>query len=400
MLHSYGDRPSEVPSFAPLSSVRRELKSLYAEKKDLQQEVSQCYRIFEHFPCGYLHVDADNQLLWCNHKAREILHLNRWQSGEVRLLLELVRSYELDRLIEQTRINRTSQERSWEFHPSHDAQTHADSKGNSVHLRGLTISMTAGEVGVFLEDQESLHIVKQAQEKLLSDLTHELRTPLTAMRLVTETLTSRLQGQDQKWTTQLLGEINRLYYLVQDWLEISRLESHPHQVLSHQTFDLVALIHEVWEKLSPIAAQKQIDLSYTGADQLKIQGDRDRLTQVFLNLFDNAIKYNPFQKPVLVSLQHDDATNLATIDVIDQGSGFIVEDLPYVFERLYRGDQARVRQSQSANFSQGSGLGLAIVQQIINSHHGEIIANNHVDYGGAWLQFTLPLTLPKDDLDI
>ncbi|OKH19615.1 histidine kinase [[Limnothrix rosea] IAM M-220] len=399
MLYSYSDRPAEATSFAPLSSVRRELKNLYLEKQDLQKEIDQCYKIFNTFPCGYLHIDSDNQLLWCNEKARELLHLNRWQPGEVRLLLELVRSYELDRLIEQTRANQLSQTRSWEFHPSHDAQTRADSQGNSVHLRGSTLPMGSGDVGVFLEDEESLYIVKQAQEKLLSDLTHELRTPLTAMRLITETLSPRLQGQEQKWSQQLLGEINRLYYLVQDWLELSRLATHPHQVLSQQTFDLVLLIHEVWEKLVPIAAQKQITLHYVGDDSLTVEGDRDRLTQVFLNLFDNAIKYNPLGHPIHVKVQHNDRINIATIEVIDQGTGFIAEDLPYVFERLYRGDQARVRQPKLSNFSKGSGLGLAIVQQIVASHHGEIMARNHPELGGAWLQIKLPMIWPKGDLD-
>ena len=399
MLYSYSERPDEVASFTPLSSVRRELKSLYNEKQELRKEIDQSYRIFDAFPCGYLHIDRDNQLLWCNQTARELLHLNRWQPGEVRLLLELVRSYELDRLIEQTRKHQASQTRAWEFHPSHDAQTRADSQGQSVHLRGSTLLMRSGDIAVFLENEESLHVVKQAQEKLLSDLTHELRTPLTAMRLITETLSPRLQGQENKWSRQLLGEINRLYYLVQDWLELSRLAAHPHQVLSHQTFDLVQLIDEVWEKLDLVAAQKQVNLNYTGEESLKIEGDRDRLTQVLLNLFDNAIKYNPANCPIHVKVQHQNVADIATIDVIDQGVGFGVEDLPYVFERLYRGDQARVRQPKSPNLSKGNGLGLAIVQQIISAHYGEITARNHPELGGAWLHVKLPTTMPRDDLD-
>ena len=401
ILYAHGNYGSQVPSLAPLSSLRRELKSLRDEAQHLRADVDQCYLIFEKLPCGYLHIDADNQLLWCNQKARQLLLLNRWQSGEVRLLLELVRSYELDQLIEQTRLTKQSKEQEWEFHPSRDAQTSAD-RDNSIHLKGSTIALRDNEVGVFLEDQEDVYIVKQAQETLLSDLTHELRTPLTAMRLVAETLVPRLKGQDQKWMGQLLREINRLYYLVQDWLEISRLASHPHQVLSHQTFDLVPLIHEVWETLAPIAIQKNIELSYLGAEQCKIEGDRDRLTQVLFNLFDNAIKYNPVHMPVCVNLNQPApmAPDKIILDVVDQGSGFVTEDLPYVFERLYRGDQSRVRQPESGKFNKGSGLGLAIVQQIVASHDGEIIARNHPDHGGAWLQIHLPTTVATDELDL
>lgn len=401
MLDSYGDRPTTVPSFAPLSSIRRELKTLHEDKSYLEQEVEQWYRILENAPFGYLRVDGDNQLLWCNPKARDLLHLNRWQPDQIRLLLELVRSYELDQLIEQTRSTQMAQTQQWEFHPSHDAQTRADSQGNSIHLLGSSLPMPLGDVVVFLENQEPLHILKRSQEKLLSDLTHELRTPLTAMRLVAEALEQRITGLEQKWAGQILKEVNRLFYLVQDWLELSRLESHPHQVLSFQTFDLVQLIQDAWETLVPIATQKEIILQYEGLDTLKMVGDGDRLTQVFLNLFDNGIKYNPQGKAIIVKLQVSPQSNpIATIEVIDQGVGFDPDDLPFVFDRLYRGDQARTRQSGEGNFRQGSGLGLAIVQQIITAHEGTIHAQNHPEFRGACLTITLPTQPPSEDLDI
>lgn len=400
MLYSYGEHPLENSLFTPLSSVRRELKYLYESKQELQQDAKQWYRILEAAPFGYLRVDEDNQLLWCNQQARHILHLNRWQPDQIRLLLELVRSYELDQLIEQTRATQQPQSHAWELHPSHDAQTRADSLGHSVHLQGSTLPMPQGNVVVFLENQESYYVFKRAQEKLLSDLAHELRTPLTAMRLLAETLEPRLEGQQQKWSQQLLRETNRLYYLVQDWLEISRLASHPHQVLSDRLFDLVALLHETWETIQPIADQRDITLHYIGATHLTIQGDSDRLTQVFINLFDNAIKYNPSGQPITVELQQPDNTETVTIDIIDRGGGFATADLPYVFERLYRGDQARVRNNDNPNLHQGSGLGLAIVQHIILAHGGQISAQNHPQLEGAWLRITLPLTMPSEDLDI
>ncbi len=401
MLYSYGEHPSDELLFAPLSSLRRELKSLYEEKQELQAELNQWYRVIENAPFGYLRVDVDNQLILCNPKARQLLCLNRWQPGQIRLLLELVRSYELDQLIEATRSARTAQSKEWEFFPSHDAQTRADGPNQPIHLRGSTIPLSRGDVAVFLENQEPIHMLKRSQEKLLSDLTHELRTPLTAMRLLAETLEQRLTGLELKWAGQILKEINRLFYLVQDWLELSRLESHPHQVLSYQTFDLVQLINNAWETLAPLAQQKQVTRQYQGPDTLKMTADGDRLTQVFLNLFDNSIKYNPVGEAIFVTLSPPEAdSDFVTIEVIDQGVGFDPEDLPFVFERLYRGDQARTRPGDNADLRQGSGLGLAIVQQIITAHGGTITARNHPKYRGAWLTFTLPLQLPNEDLDI
>lgn len=371
MLYSYSDRPAENTSFAPLSSVRRELKTIYSEKLELEAEVAQWYKILNKSPFGYLRVDADNQLLWCNKAARKLLHLNRWQSGQVRLLLELVRSYELDQLIEQTRQTQRSQTKQWEFYPSQDAQTLAVSQGNPTFMRGSTLPLPNKDVIVFLESQEPLKILKRTQEKLLSDLTHELRTPLTGMRLIAETLEQRHEGLDKKWSQQLVRETNRLYHLVQDWLEISRLASHPHQVLSQQTFDVVALIYETWDTLTPVAEQKQVTLQYAGLEHCTMIGDRDRLTQVFINLLDNGIKYSPVAQPISVQVQQSEGENKdICIEIFDRGQGFDPEDLPYIFERLYRGDQSRVRQTDSTNFSKGSGLGLAIVQQIVTAHGG------------------------------
>ncbi|MEB3225907.1 MAG: PAS domain-containing sensor histidine kinase [Synechococcus sp.] len=400
MLYSYGEHPSDDLLFAPLSSVRRELKSLYEEKKELRAELDQWYRVVEQAPFGYLRVDMDNQLLLCNPKARQLLRLNRWQPGQIRLLLELVRSYELDQLIETTRKTRMAQSQEWEFFPSHDAQTRADGPNQPIHLRGTTVPLSRGDVAVFLENQEPIHILKRSQEKLLSDLTHELRTPLTAMRLLAETLEQRLTGLELKWVSQILKEINRLFYLVQDWLELSQLESHPHQVLSYQTFDLVQLIHAAWDTLTPLAQQKAVTLQYQGPDHLKMTADGDRLTQVFLNLFDNSIKYNPTGEAIFTRLVPTETDpNTVTIDIIDQGIGFQPDDLPFVFERLYRGDQARTRPGDNPNSRQGSGLGLAIVQEIIAAHGGTITAQNHPEYRGAWLRFHLPLALPSEDLD-
>lgn len=204
-----------------------------------------------------------------------------------------------------------------------------------------------------------------------------------------------------KWAGQILKEINRLFYLVQDWLELSRLESHPHQVLSYQTFDLVQLINDAWETLTPLAQQKQVTRQYQGPDALKMTADGDRLTQVFLNLFDNGIKYNPVGEAIFVTVSPPEVdSDFVTVEVIDQGVGFDPEDLPFVFERLYRGDQARTRPGDNTDLRQGSGLGLAIVQQIITAHGGTITARNHPKYRGAWLTFTLPLQLPNEDLDI
>ncbi len=126
-----------------------------------------------------------------------------------------------------------------------------------------------------------------------------------------------------------------------------------------------------------------------------VVGDRSRLTQVFLNLLDNAIKHNSVQKNILVQVcpiesQNSSNSQKIKIDIIDSGTGFNETDLPYIFERLYRGDKSRTREQDGSLSLDGSGLGLAIVEQIIQAHDGEILAKNHPTLGGAWIEIILP----------
>ena len=121
------------------------------------------------------------------------------------------------------------------------------------------------------------------------------------------------------------------------------------------------------------------------------------MTQVFLNLFDNGIKHSSPETAIRVTVERVEVESspeheAIQIDIIDSGKGFVDADLPYIFERLYRGDPSRTRQLADVNTRStrhGSGLGLSIVEQIVQAHDGLIIAKNHPD-GGAWLQITLP----------
>jgi two-component system phosphate regulon sensor histidine kinase PhoR len=222
---------------------------------------------------------------------------------------------------------------------------------------------------------------------------------------VAEALQGRLEPPKSRWVEQLLNEINRLINLVQDWLELSHLEKNPSKSLTYQPVELRSLIQSVWQTLEPLAQLNQLCFAYSGPDTVWIRADEARLTQVFLNLFDNSIKHSPPRETIRVEvtrLEAEDTKSEATgqrgsiqIDIIDSGSGFSESDLPHVFERLYRGDASRYRQQatseslQASEKSSGSGLGLSIVQQIIQAHGGSVEARNHPETGGAWLQIKL-----------
>ena len=380
-------------------------------------------------PVGYLQVDEEDRLIFCNQQARELLNTERWRSGEPRLLLEVVHSYELDQLIVQTRDRQSPEVKEWVFHPVclEGAQMR---EVRSLLVCASSLPLPEGQVGVFIQNQQTLRELRQSRNQWFSDLAHELRTPLTSINLVAEFLQGRISEADQHWLKQMSQQTKRLIELVQNWLELSQLEKDPFQTLQLQLVDLGTLAQNIWQSITPLGQTKGISLRVNIPAPVYLKVDPARLEQVFLNLFHNSIKHSPLNSEIyleintnpvppkvdVLTIESDlkytsetkennlniarklleinyldslEITEYVEINIIDAGQGFKEVDLPFVFERFYRGDSSRQRQS-TIEEPAGSGLGLAIVQQIILAHHGSIAARNHPTTGGAWLQITLP----------
>jgi two-component system, OmpR family, phosphate regulon sensor histidine kinase PhoR len=381
-----------------MSQLGRRASIVRQEQQELEQQLSTCRSILERAPIGYLQVDAENQLLWCNDIAKQLLHIQKWDSVEAKVLLELVRSYELDRAIGKTRSTNVAQELIWQFYPGYSQAADSD----SIWLKASTIPLERRGVGVFIHSQQSQVDAASARERWLADLAHEVRTPLTLIRLVAETLQSKVTPDLTKWVDRMFKETTRLIDLVQSFLELSQLETAPSQYLRLEKVDLIDSIKNTWHTLEPIVQSREIELIYTGPERLWLELDAARFTQVFVNLFDNSVKYCPDGGHIWVNvsiLDCGEANSRIEIDLYDDGSGFKEKDLPHVFDRLYRGDAARQRQSpQNSSFdpqTTGSGLGLAIVRQIILAHGGTVTAQNHPTTGGGWIQLVLADTGSK-----
>ncbi|WP_353928913.1 PAS domain-containing sensor histidine kinase [Okeanomitos corallinicola TIOX110] len=385
----------------------QEMSTAKQNQQDLYLSLEVYKQLLDSAPLGYLQVDEENQLLWCNNQAKEILHLQRWQPGQVRLLLELVRSYELDQLIEQTRDWQKSQVREWVFHPSRDhGQVMLELK--SLAVAASSFPLPGGQVGVFLENRQPLLDINQQRDRSFSDLAHELRTPLTSIRLVAETLQNRLSPPLDGWVNRLMQEVDRLINLVQSWLELTQMETNSTMLLHLETVEVRSLITSVWETLEPLAKYQNIKISYSGLENACIRADKSRMHQVFMNLLDNCIKYSLPDTSIHIQINlisagefipKDIQSQLLEINIIDSGNGFADSDLPHIFERFYRGDKARqhksVHESKMTTSINGSGLGLAIVRQIISAHGGAIKAMNHPEIGGAWIQIHIPEVMSK-----
>ena len=392
-----------------LSSTARLTRAIavYGQRhQDLVEELNTWQHILQAAPIGFLQIDDENQLIWCNQQAGSLLGIQQYQQSKPRLLLELVRSYELDQLIEQTRTTHHSCQCDWTFYPV-SADPTTLSRQQPRFLRAYGTPLTNGRVGVFLESRQEAVLLAQQRDRWISDVAHELKTPLTSIRLVAETLQMRLTPPLRDWLDRLLNETVRLSCLVQDLLDLSRLEAKPTPELALKTIDLPQLIQSTWSNLEPLARRKHLQLDYRGPSQLLLQADESKLHRVLLNLLDNSIKYSPVHQFIRVQLslqQTNEPAQQIHLEVIDAGPGFPEHALTYVFERFYRVDPSRTRNpvdldnndplqgntEQVAITSSGSGLGLAIVRQIVEAHQGYVKAGNHPETQGAWLQVFLP----------
>jgi two-component system, OmpR family, phosphate regulon sensor histidine kinase PhoR len=382
-------------SLPMVSQLRRQASIVRQQQQQLERQLFSWQSVLQQAPIGYLQLDVENQVLWCNQTARELLHIYNWEPGQSRLLLELVRSYELDRTIEKTRSTQLPKKLSWQFYFGY--QETADVQ--SIWLLATSIPLVDGAIGVFIESQQTQVETAATKERWLADLAHEIRTPLTAIRLVAETLETKVSPELNRWVDRMLRETNRTIELVQHFLELSQLETSPAQYLHREKVDLGATIAEAWQTVEPLAAQRQIEFNYNYSQKIYLEIDRARFIQVFINIFDNSIKYCPDRGRIWVDIctnDRDRSADWVEINLYDDGAGFSQNDLPYVFDRLYRGDLSRKRQLSSRNpATTGSGLGLAIVRQIIVAHGGTVTANEHPTTGGAWIQ----ILLPSDELN-
>jgi len=416
-------------SLPVISRLRRAVQQSLQYQEKLANSLQINENLLMAAPVGYLQVDEEDRLIFCNQQAQELLNTERWRSGEPRLLLEVVHSYELDQLIVQTRDRQSPEVKEWVFHPVclEGAQMR---EVRSILICASSLPLPEGQVGVFIQNQQTLRELRQSRNEWFSDLAHELRTPLTSINLVAEFLQERIPEAEQRWLKQMSQQTKRLIQLVQNWLELSQLEKDPFQTLQLQLVDLGILAQDIWQSITPLVQTKGISLRVNIPQPVYLKVDPTRLEQVFLNLFHNSIKHSPLNAEIyleiktnpvppkidILSIKSDlkyiaedgennlniakklleisyldclEITEYVEINIIDSGQGFKETDLPFVFERFYRGDSSRQRQSTTEE-PEGSGLGLAIVQQIILAHHGSIAARNHPKTGGAWLQITLP----------
>jgi two-component system, OmpR family, phosphate regulon sensor histidine kinase PhoR len=226
--------------------------------------------------------------------------------------------------------------------------------------------------------------LENIRTEFVGNVSHELRTPLSLIKGSAETL---LDGaiHDPQQAIRFLHKIDkhsdRILYLIEDLLVISRLES-GQAVLNLAQVDLHDLCQRVLDDLASRAASRQASLENKISPLTVVWADADRLQQVFFNLADNAIKYGKSGGCVTVGARENG--DKVEVFVADDGPGIPPDSLGRVFERFYRVDRARSRENG------GTGLGLAIVKHIVQAHGGEAWVKSEMQKG-AIFHFTLPI---------
>ncbi|PWT97635.1 MAG: PAS domain-containing sensor histidine kinase [Bacteroidetes bacterium] len=236
--------------------------------------------------------------------------------------------------------------------------------------------------GVLLvfHDITDIKKLENMRKDFVANVSHELKTPVTSIKGFSETLLDGAMNDGKalkEFLTIILKESDRLQTLINDLLELSKIEKQDFK-LNICKFDILQILKDVMTLLSNNASEKNIDLQLNCAeDHVVVEADLHRIKQVFINLIGNAISYTPKDGHVIVAVQETE--NSVQISVKDTGIGIEKHEIPRIFERFYRVDRDRSRESG------GTGLGLAIVKHIVEAHQGNIRVKSELGKGSEFI---------------
>jgi heavy metal sensor kinase len=255
-----------------------------------------------------------------------------------------------------------------------------DVRTGSRELDGLASTLN----GMLDRIETSMH----GARRFAADASHELQTPLAALRAAVEVCGCgrRTDAECETVAADLAAELDRMSTLIRD-LRLLALADAGHLLDRVETVDVTMVVRECCDIVRAIAEPKQITVSLDVLTDCVVSGSALHLRRALLNLMQNAVRYSPEGATVSVTagcLDHE-----TVLAIVDEGCGIAAEDLPHIFERFYRADRARARDTG------GSGLGLAIADQIVRGHGGRIEVTSAANRGSSFLVF-LPYVRATD----
>ncbi len=342
-----------------INAVNQQLEKTIEELTDKNVKVDS---IINSMMNGIVAVDRDYHVMLINSKACELFGINQKDEVFGANLLEFIRNNRINRMLTDT----------IESNESMSAEVHLNSPHDMIlQVKTAPImpkdssSPNSGGI-IYVEDITAFKKLEHIRTEFVSNVTHELKTPLTSIRGFVETLKNGALD-DKEIANQFIDiidiEAERLSTLINDILQLSEIESgmKDSNIAVHK---LDSIITEIKPVLQSVAEKKNISLSWNVDENLHIKANKDRIKQLFINIIDNAIKYNIDNGNVdITAIKKDGKIN---ISVKDTGIGIESRHLSRIFERFYRIDKGRSRNMG------GTGLGLSIVKHIVNLYGGDL----------------------------
>lgn len=265
-------------------------------------------------------------------------------------------------------------------------------QNETVWVSARAVRLADGNVLLTVEDETEAKRLEETRRDFVANISHELKTPIGAISLLSEALADASDDPRmvKKFSGDLIKESKRLASLVQEIIQLSRLQS-TDVIKNAQVIELSQVIQEAIERNSVLAEKRKIRISADAPQGIHVLGDQEMLTVAVKNLIENAITYSDEGKQVGIGLRQKHG--VAAIAVTDNGIGMTPDQQERVFERFYRADASRSRQTG------GTGLGLAIVKHVASSHLGDVQVFSRPTVGST---FTLrlpvaPIQLEEED---
>jgi two-component system phosphate regulon sensor histidine kinase PhoR len=243
--------------------------------------------------------------------------------------------------------------------------------------------MDEGNILILFQDITRLHQLEIVRRDFVSNVSHELRTPLTSLKLITETLNDGAMDDppaQKRFLAQMEKEIDNLTQLVQELLELSRIESGL-VPLQMKNVSPCTLLENAANRMQVQAERAGLEFVWDCLPDLPaIQIDEDRLEQVLINLIHNAIKFTPPGGKIRISAQQKERSVIFSVQ--DSGVGIPQKDIDRIFERFYKTDRSRSKS--------GTGLGLSIARHLVQAHEGKLWVESTVNKGSTFY-FSIPI---------
>lgn len=360
---------------APFAAMTEALARLFAQLADHREQLT---AVLDTMADGVILVDQENRIALSNRAAHELLAA---EAPVGTPLSSTLRDHELRALV---RLCRESLERQ-------HMELTLYSPRRSLSATATPITAEPGEIEtdepatsvlLMLHDLTPVRQLETTRREFVANVSHELRNPLASVKAMVETLEDGAAG-DPAAAADFLGRINRevdrMNALVNDLLELSRVESGQSE-LHREPVDAAATIEAVRADLEHRIAETGVAVTVSAAEGVVAMGDAEKLRQVVSNLLDNALKFTPRGGTIELCADNSEQDGVL-IQVRDSGPGIAPEHLPHLFERFYKVDRSRR--------DQGTGLGLAIAKHIVEMHGGEVGVES-TQGAGSTFWFTLP----------